>query len=1145
MADFPKIETQPEKGEVFSTGQIDNWAVGVNRGVDGFKQALEEAKEALGFTPEGTAEFETQEMKRDQKILREAAADDQELQLAGVAEFVGEALPLFAVPAAGGIVRGAAAGAAASAGFFQDDVSESRVDDIALGGAFGGLFGRLIKGGRAKGEADGAIKEAEQLLLPAPPQKLLPPPQVPRGAQSPRLQALPNPHPGGQRLLTDGRRAALTADDFQQAGRSPIPGFQGVPKPRVRQQLTPAQRALAAGGTQPAVKVEAAMRKAAVFAANAKRKAEKLSLQVEKAVAKGSKPHIVQKLRDKATAAMQDKLAAGAMARAFQSMRQGTARAPAGAEAAAQAQAFTTASKPRVRVGSEGGKPSVQGPAAVAQDAAAVVQDAAPLATIKGKRAIIDGKASNKWDMLNEIKKHLPGNEQGHLHDPANFTVPDVVEMYNRIVGAAKKAGGPGGKQGGFINTDLQAGITGAVAGGALGGATTDSPAGAGVGALAGAFLGARGARLLDKVTTNKQKAGMRAADKAGGEFNEKVTRFTKAKDLSGEAINTVLTDGRKVLDQFMGNTMTRIRDLSPRVAAALSNTEFQQHARAQHWIGQSEKHFAAIEAAGLSDVQRRTFKIALLNSTEHAQRYLRKIGKNDAADAVAAFDRNLKEVGEYLGEVGLGENLRKNYFPRTVKDTSYFENIQEVNTYLEQLAKKKGVSLSNFEKEVAITEAINGALNKGKGTAYARAAASLQKRTVKVDGKNVDAYYDPELAYKDYIESITNQVERRRFFDGQGVKIDDLGPDAESVDTLASRLKDQLKDGTMSVEEIDEVAQLLRMRFGPGEQAPSRAVQNFKNLTYMGLLGNPMSAMTQFGDMAISAHKNGIRNTVASLAENIAGKGKLKGLDKEELLGIRNAATDFAGNKNFTRDMMAYSLKWGGFSKMDTLGKNTFIGAAMRKAKQQSPDEFNGKWRSIFDPEAAPGDPTPRTDELFKKVQGFEEITPENREDIGFMLWNELSEAQPIALSAMPEKYLQHPTGRMAYMLQSFTLKTFDIMRKDIVRKLANPETRVEGIKNATKFTGLFVSLNGNVDMAKNFLQGKDEALTDTMINNALKMFGMSKYMAGSIAQDGIGSAIKQSLGPTALPDALTDAKRAAGMVPLVGRNLIKPFVE
>jgi hypothetical protein len=492
-----------------------------------------------------------------------------------------------------------------------------------------------------------------------------------------------------------------------------------------------------------------------------------------------------------------------------------------------------------------------------------------------------------------------------------------------------------------------------------------------------------------------------------------------------------------------------------------------------------------------------------------------------------------------------LGGNLRANYFPRQVNDPSFF-NIKEVDSYLDFLAKKKNVDLTDMEKEDAITNLLNDAISKADESGeYARAASNLKKRTNKVTNQNVDAYEDLHQSFDNYIESIVRQVERRKFFEGRGVDTSKLGPNGENLQSVAVGLKNSLKQGDLSPEQLDEIATLIRMRFGPGEQASSKAIQNFKNFTYGGLLGNPIAAATQFGDVALSAHKNGIMNTAVSLARSLESLNKpiSGGLDKSTLLGLRDAAADF-NSRVGSRDILDWALTFGGFKAMDRLGKNTFINAAMRKNQQMSRENFIAKWRPTFDPDAVAGQAAPRTEQLYDQVRNFRQIDDTNKDTIGFMLWNELADVQPIGLSALPEQYLANPNGRVAYMLQTFTLRLFDVMRRDVQQEWS-AGNRKQAIANFMRLASLFTMMNGTADGAKNFVLGKDDGVVEIVQSNLLKMFGLNKFMVGQIQREGIGEAIGGTiLPPLAIFDALTDPKDAVGLLPPFGR-IIQSRIE
>jgi hypothetical protein len=887
--------------------------------------------------------------------------------------------------------------------------------------------------------------------------------------------------------------------DFQQAGRNLVPGMRGVPKQTpINRARSAAARGAPGGGVNSIAQVSQklvrpTLAKLDQYIAKTSAKHKALQRAASKAGKGASRKRLMEEVE---------------LAKARVDTAMTLARATA-------ARAQHKAPRPSAKVGA--GKIQID-----------EVRRLEPRA-----QAVRD-----KWRAENNIEAK-PAKAQLEAELGQGPTMQPVESLRDLVSKKRRLDGGPGGKQGGFIMANIPNAVVGGVAGAVGAGSAMDGdPLAIALGALGGGWAGLAGGKALSRYMSNKQKAGVRAASKAGQEYVDNVSRAGKLRDLSKDTVAAVATNGRQVFDSFLGATMTRLEVLVPRVATALKQAEYQQHERAGHWLERGDKYFDIIEAAPMTDAQRKAVEIAAMNSTDNAVKMLRKMGHHEAADAMVGIQQIIDEVGGYLGEVGLDSGLRKGYMPRQVTDLEYFEDIKEVRTLLEQAAKKKGIDLTDFEKEQAITAAMNDTLGgHGESIQYARASKNLKKRTQKVDNTNFGAYAPTHQAYNDMIESVTTQVERRRFFKGQGVKVDDLGPNAENIETVATRLKDALIAGDITAEQADEAARLIRMRFGPGEQAPHRLVQNFKNLTYTGLLGNPIAAMTQFGDLALSAYKNGIINTTRSVVENLAGRGKIDGVNAKTLLGIRQAAADFQ-SKTGTRDILNWSLKYSGFQWTDRLGKDTFIKAALMKNKQMGPDDFRSRWKGIFDPDAKDG-ATPRTDELYKKVQNFKQIDETNREDIGFMLWNSLNEVQPVALSALPEQYLKNPNGRMGYMLQSFTLKLFDVMRKDIQQQAAKGNYS-KAIMDAGRLVSLFTLTNGTVDQAKNFILGKDETIPEVVYDNFLKLGGMNKYVVGNVARDGAGMALMKMIAPpTVLGDAIFDPRKALQMAPIVGRPL------
>ncbi len=1128
MADdrnIPAPEERPEIDSLLSDDLWNNIFIGANSAKMGAEQAATEFGEMIGILPPGTSESVTGELKQGREELLDRTVGSQRMPGASAVQTGMEVAPALLIPFGRSKAAASLFGAGAGSIQFQENVDDSRLPTQALGAAIGfgtrvGLdaFTKLRGGGPARKSAEAEILAIEsgragQRALPAPSPQL-PPPPVLRGEVMPReANIVPARASQGRlfegRVVPDAGRLEGPQGLFSAPSRSPTAGLvaedflPGASAPSV---LSQAPRASGPRAGLSKSQEMLAFRKITALDEQTKKLAKAIK-DIEKAVAKRPNTKATKKLEE-----------LKAKRGATRTLREaGKAR--------------LTKEKAATPVKHRAWKTVEQDPRVES------LVDETDQEGIFPKR-----NGNGYWINLKPGVRHP--DQGASIHEP---TKKAAMARLNEVVNEEVPRNAPVPKgQRGSADPALLGGIAragvGSVVGAGVAGATGQDP-------LSGAVVGAAGGLAAPILLRGAQRAraakkGVQDAARDASKHNAKVTGFAKARNFSTDAIADALTGARNVADEFLGASLTRIEQISPRVGALMRQAEWNQHNQANKWIKTGDVAWAKLDKAGLTDVQDRTFKKFWLNSTEGGIRYLRSQGKGEAADAMAEIQGVMKDAESYLKDVDLGgftnkkgewvSNLRTNYAPRSVVDTSAFETIQWVKSHLDQLAKKKDVDLTDFQKEMEITNLLNGALlSRSDAVQYARASANLKQRTVKVTDKNVDAYGDPKVAYNDYVESVTKQVERRRFFGQQGVNIKEMGAQAESLQGVGSQIAKQLTRGGMSKEDAGELVELLKARFGPGEQAPHRFWQNFKNLTYAGLLGNPLAAATQFGDVAISMHKNGVRNTVEGLSKVLAGKGKINGLDKESLLGIRNAAADF-DSRTPTRDILNWSLKWGGFQHMDRFGKNTFIQSAMLKNQNMGKEEFVRKWRPLFDVEG--GDA--QVEQLWDQVQRFEKITPENQDSLGFMLWNELSDAQPIALSALPQRYHMHPNGRVGYMLQSFTLKQFDIIRRDIVSEFGAGNI-AQGTAKMARFATFFVMMNGSTDQFKSFITGKDEGVGDTVLNNTLKMFGGNKFMVEQIGREGLGKGLLGAIAPpTAVPDAIGDLDKMADLVPILGRT-------
>ena len=142
------------------------------------------------------------------------------------------------------------------------------------------------------------------------------------------------------------------------------------------------------------------------------------------------------------------------------------------------------------------------------------------------------------------------------------------------------------------------------------------------------------------------------------------------------------------------------------------------------------------------------------------------------------------------------------------------------------------------------------------------------------------------------------------------------------------------------------------------------------RSLGYVGTIANPYGALMNVHDLfnasfelglgnVISAvfSKNGVRFDPADmgLARQVFGefvRKSRKGTQKEiEALGGLTSGNKFIeGAAKLSEDLLEWSMKWSGFSKLDQFGKSRIMGASFNRARQNIADgSFDTKWQYSF----------------------------------------------------------------------------------------------------------------------------------------------------------------------------------------------------
>jgi len=578
-------------------------------------------------------------------------------------------------------------------------------------------------------------------------------------------------------------------------------------------------------------------------------------------------------------------------------------------------------------------------------------------------------------------------------------------------------------------------------------------------------------------------------------------------------------------IEDFFGLMSTRIRKYDESLLHRLRKIDFNQHIR----IGKNSEAVAPFLKGlkKLNKKDREQVTLSLFNGDFNTVTTI--LNKQKNKNLLEIFEDTrivLNTLHKEAKEVGLNLGYLENYFPRELKNGKKgypallkFLGRAEIDT--STVEKLLAAAESKSGKPLTISERgeiVNKFLLSDMPSKF-RSKKIQTKRIIDTLGLELLQFYKPPAAsLNSYISRVVTETEKIKFF-GTAWNRNALENGTDVEKSIGVIIDDLLYRGKISgSEQIEEVKSLLQARFTTGEQAPSAGVQRYKNLTNAALLGNPLSAATQLGDVFLSAYKvKDILGTLKTLFTQSANPLTNNKITLKQM-GYTQVAEELT-SEGLSASYMRTAFKWSGFRGVDRIGKETLINRAFTNytkavKTKEGLAKFRKKWTPSF------GDDMPDLIKALKK--GDMESN-----DVKLLLWHDLSDMQPVSLSEMPLKYLENPNGRLFYMLKTFTLKQFDVMRRDGLQlmKAMKPKRdsmqkimldargmpilerdfvkRTEGLKNLTAYAAYFTAGGVSADVIKDALAGKEisfDDIQDSGIDKLWNLIGLNKYSAEKI---------------------------------------------
>lgn len=548
-----------------------------------------------------------------------------------------------------------------------------------------------------------------------------------------------------------------------------------------------------------------------------------------------------------------------------------------------------------------------------------------------------------------------------------------------------------------------------------------------------------------------------------------------------------------KAYDAIAAPISTVIKNIDKQTFARLRKYEKDLHVNTSETMNQLGKFITGAAKANKSNpLEFKSFQRALFNGKIDEAKTIANESKSteirDLLPEIENVRNTLNTLYSNLKDAGVKIEYRENYFPRIVKDYDGLMNAlgsvrkAEIEQVLSNYAKSKKVESWKELDDPEISQVIGQYLQRRRGVG-GKPSIARERKIEKLDDVIDQYYYSAPESLQMYVTRAVREAEKRKFFGNAAVtKEGTTAVDTEA--SIANYIANAAKRG-MDTDQLDTLTAMLKARFELGEQASSKLVSGVKNFQYASLLGQFESALTQLGDVGASIYLNGLINTVKSLV------GK-KTVSVEDM-GLINKVAAEMSSINGTGNALEFVFKWSGFNQIDKLGKETLMNSSLQK------------WSKIAkkNPEAAA--------KRFKDTHGddvsalIDDLANDRMTDnVKLMLWNELSDVQPISLSEMPQKYLEMPDGRIFYALKTFTLKQFDLIRRDMYEELRsgyknkNPKQIANATTNLLRYATAMGLSGATVQQTKDILTKGEldpESFPDDVFESLMTIAMFSKY--------------------------------------------------
>jgi hypothetical protein len=379
--------------------------------------------------------------------------------------------------------------------------------------------------------------------------------------------------------------------------------------------------------------------------------------------------------------------------------------------------------------------------------------------------------------------------------------------------------------------------------------------------------------------------------------------------------------------------------------------------------------------------------------------------------------------------------------------------------------------------------------------------------------------YEDPAQAMESYIFNMVSATETIKLI-GNRFVTNQQGTKLDQASELGKLVQELRASGAIIDQQADKtIPEIMKLILSP-KKGESRILQLARSFGYGTLLVEFTSTLSQLYDLPFVMLDNGFFPTLSAAFSRDRLKGSAFGIDTEKI------SQEFAGDDKFLEKVVRMGLRSTGFTKLDQIMKETNLTANYRRFRKLAnlyyKDRNNSRIKTFTAEMTALGYSRAEQDQLIADLKGDKKDSALVRS----LLFNKLSETQPLSSAEMAMGIVGNPNLRLAVAMKSFMVKqmvfTKDRMLNDMFGPGRTNAQRLNASKDLAKLLTFMLLIGVPTDALKDFLAGRVGYLGDYLFDGTFRVAGVSRYTGYKIRTEGIGRAAFDYATPVAFQQAM-----------------------